>query len=227
MAQSFSIHPTHPEPRLVRQAAALLQQGGVIAYPTDSSYALGCALDEANAIKRIRTLRALDDRHHLTLMCRDMADIGRFARLDNWQFTIVRQGVPGSFTFLLPASRDVPRRAQHARRNTIGVRVSDHPVVKALLGELGGPILTSTLTLPGESEPENDAATIRVRIGKQIDAIIDAGPCPNQPTSVVDLAVDPPAIVRLGRGEPERLGLRASVDAPALAANSARATRVK
>lgn len=207
MAQYFRVHPTHPEPRLVRLAASLVRSGAVIAYPTDSSYALGCRLDDAQAAKRIRALRGLDERHHLTLMCRDLADVGRFARLDNWQFTIVRQGVPGSFTFLLRASREVPRRVQHARRSTIGVRVSDHPVVAALLAELGEPMLTSTLLLPGDALPQNDPAIIRERLGKRIDAIIDAGACHNEPTTVVDLAVDPPVLVRLGRGDPTRLGL--------------------
>jgi tRNA threonylcarbamoyl adenosine modification protein (Sua5/YciO/YrdC/YwlC family) len=212
----------------MRQAAALIRAGGVIAYPTDSSYALGCRLDDAQAVKRIRMLRGLDERHHLTLMCRDLADIGRFARLDNWQFTIVRQGVPGSYTFLLPASREVPRRVQHARRNTIGVRVSDHPVVAALLRELGEPILTSTLLLPGDELPQNDPRVIRARLGKQIDAIIDAGPCHNRPTTVVDLAVDPPVLVRRGRGDPVRLGLMsAAVPAPPIDAGSKTPTRVK
>jgi len=207
MAQYFRVHPTHPEPRLVRLAALLVRSGAVIAYPTDSSYALGCRLDDAGAVKRIRTLRGLDERHHLTLMCRDLADVGRFARLDNWQFTIVRQGVPGSFTFVLRASREVPRRVQHAGRSTIGVRVSDHPVVAALLAELGEPMLTSTLLLPGDSLPQNDPGIIRERLGTRIDAIIDAGACHNEPTTVVDLAVDPPVLVRLGRGDPTRLGL--------------------
>lgn len=210
MAQYFRVHPTHPESRLMRLAATLVRTGAVIAYPTDSSYALGCRLDDAQAVKRIRALRDLDERHHLTLMCRDLADVGRFARLDNWQFTIVRQGVPGSFTFLLPASREVPRRVQHARRNTIGVRVSGHPVVAALLAELGEPMLTSTLLLPGDPLPQNDPAVIRQRLGKRIDAIIDAGACHNEPTTVVDLAVDPPVLVRIGRGDPARLGLVAT-----------------
>ncbi len=207
MAQYFVVHPTPPQQRLMRQAAALLGEGGVIAYPTDSSYAFGCRLDDADAIRRVRMLRGVDERHNLALMCRDLGDVGRFARLDNWQFTIVRQGVPGSFTFLLPASREVPRRAQHARRNTIGVRVSDHPVVAALLDELGAPLLTSTLLLPGDAAPLNDPAAIRDRLGRRIDLVIDAGPCPNEPTTVIDLAVDPPVLVRRGRGDPTRLGL--------------------
>lgn len=207
MAQYFIVHPTHPQLRLMRQAAALIREGALIAYPTDSSYALGCQLADTAAVKRLRALRGLDERHHLALMCRDLGDVGRFAHLDNWQFTIVRQGVPGSYTFLLPASREVPRRVQHARRNTIGVRVSDHPVVAALLEDLGAPMLTSTLLLPGERTPQNDPEVIRARLGSQLDLIIDAGPCPNEPTTVVDLAVDPPVLVRQGRGDPVRLGL--------------------
>jgi tRNA threonylcarbamoyl adenosine modification protein (Sua5/YciO/YrdC/YwlC family) len=207
VAQYFAVHPTHPQQRLMRQAAALLGEGALIAYPTDSSYALGCRLEDVDAIRRIRALRGVDERHHLALMCRDLGDVGRFAHLDNWQFTIVRQGVPGSFTFLLPASREVPRRVQHVRRNTIGVRVSDHPVVAALLDELGAPILTSTLLLPGDIAPLNDPAAIRDRLGPQLDLVIDAGPCANEPTTVIDLAVDPPVLVRRGRGDPARLGL--------------------
>jgi tRNA threonylcarbamoyl adenosine modification protein (Sua5/YciO/YrdC/YwlC family) len=207
MTQRFVLHPTHPQPRLMRQAAALVRDGGLIAYPTDSSYALGCRVDDVAAVKRIRALRDVDERHHLTLMCRDLADVGHVARLDNWQFRILRQGVPGSFTFLLPASREVPRRVQHARRSTIGVRVSDHPVVTALLRELDDCMLTSTLILPGESEPLNDADEIEARLAAQVDLLLDAGACPNEPTTVVDLAVDPPVIVRRGRGDPATLGL--------------------
>jgi tRNA threonylcarbamoyl adenosine modification protein (Sua5/YciO/YrdC/YwlC family) len=227
MAQRFVVHPTHPQARLMRQAAALVGEGAVIAYPTDSSYALGCRLDDAAAVKRIRTLRGLDERHHLTLMCRDLADVGRVARLDNWQFRILRQGVPGSFTFLLPASREVPRWIQHARRSTIGVRVSDHPVVVALLQELGDPMLTSTLMLPDDARPLNDADAILARLGAQLDLVIDAGACPNTPTTVIDLAVDPPVLVRQGRGDPALLGL-AAVDAAADARRGAGgSTRVK
>ena len=205
----------------------LVREGALIAYPTDSSYALGCRLDDAAAVKRIRALRGLDERHHLALMCRDLADVGRVARLDNWQFRILRQGVPGSFTFLLPASREVPRRIQHARRSTIGVRVSDHPVVIALLQELADPMLTSTLSLPGEERPLNDADEILARIGPQLDLVIDAGACLNTPTTVIDLAVDPPVLVRQGRGDPAMLGL-AAPDAAADTRHGTRAaTRVK
>src|SRR5512141_2885600 len=153
MAQLFHVHPDDPQPRLIRQAASILREGGVIAYPTDSSYALGCRLGDATAAKRIRQIRGVGDKHHLTLVLRDLSDIGRFARLDNWQFRIVRKGTPGSFTFVLPATREVPRRLQHPKRSTVGVRVPRHPVVRELLSELGEPILSSTLMLPDQEEP--------------------------------------------------------------------------
>ena len=207
MAQFFTVHPTHPQPRLIRLAAEILQDGGVIAYPTDSSYALGCRLDDAAATQRIRQIRGVDDAHHLTLVCRDLADAGRFTRLDNWQFRIVRQGIPGAYTFLVPATREVPRRLQHPRRRTIGIRVPDHPVVRALLAELGEPILSTTLILPGESAPLNDAEIIRDRLETAVDLVIDAGPCVDVPTTVVDLATEPPTITRYGGGDPAALGL--------------------
>ena len=207
MAQFFTVHPTHPQPRLVRLAAEILRDGGVIAYPTDSSYALGCHLGDAAAAQRIRRIRGVDDAHHLTLVCRDLADAGRFTRLDNWQFRIVRQGIPGAYTFLVPATREVPRRLQHPRRRTIGIRVPDHPVVRALLAELGEPILSTTLILPGETAPLNDAEVIRDRLQATVDLVIDAGPCVDVPTTVVDLAMEPPSITRYGGGDPARLGL--------------------
>jgi tRNA threonylcarbamoyl adenosine modification protein (Sua5/YciO/YrdC/YwlC family) len=209
MAQFFSVHPTNPQPRLIRQAAAILRAGGVIAYPTDSSYALGCQLGDLEAAKRIRQIRGVDDAHHLTLVCRDLADAGRFTRLDNWQFRIVRQGIPGAYTFLLPGTREVPRRLLHPKRSTIGLRVPDHPVVSALLRELGEPILSSTLILAGESAPLNDPEVIRERLESRIDGVIDAGPCVAEPTTIVDLAVEPAVIVRQGRGDAARLGLTA------------------
>ncbi|MEO8675673.1 MAG: L-threonylcarbamoyladenylate synthase [Casimicrobiaceae bacterium] len=207
MAQFFEIHPVDPQPRLIRQAAGILRDGGVIAYPTDSSYALGCHLGDLAAAKRIRQIRGVGDDHHLTLVLRDLSEIGHFARLDNWQFRIVRQGTPGRFTFVLPATREVPRRLQHPKRSTVGVRVPGHPVVQALLDELGEPILSSTLILPGATEPLNDAQDIRDSLGRVLDLVIDAGPCPAEPTTVVDLAVVPPVVVRLGAGDPARLGL--------------------
>jgi len=207
MAQFFEIHPVDPQPRLIRQAAGILRDGGVIAYPTDSSYALGCHLGDLAAAKRIRQIRGVGDDHHLTLVLRDLSEIGHFARLDNWQFRIVRQGTPGCFTFVLPATREVPRRLQHPKRSTVGVRVPGHPVVQALLDELGEPILSSTLILSGATEPLNDAQDIRDSLGRVLDLVIDAGPCAAQPTTVVDLAVVPPVVVRLGAGDPARLGL--------------------
>jgi tRNA threonylcarbamoyl adenosine modification protein (Sua5/YciO/YrdC/YwlC family) len=207
MTQLLKVHPVDPQPRLVRRAAAILRDGGVIAYPTDSSYALGCRIGDAGAAHRIRVLRGVDTRHHLTLVCRDLAQIGRFARMDNWQFRTVRLGTPGSFTFLLRATSEVPRRVQHPKRSTIGVRVPDHPTVRALLAELDEPILSSTLILPGAQLPLNDAAEIEARLAGQIEAILDAGPCAGAPTTVVDLAVSPPLITRLGLGDPARLGL--------------------
>lgn len=207
MAQLFAVHPTHPQLRLVRKAAQCLRDGGVIAYPTDSSYALGCALGHADAARRIRRIRGVGDDHHLTLVLADLASLGPFTRLDDWQFRILRLGIPGPFTFILPATREVPRRLQHPKRRTIGVRVPDHLVVIALLAELGEPILSSTLLLPGDDRPLNDATEIRERLEGPLDAIVDGGACPAEPTTVVDLASDPPVITRRGRGDPERLGL--------------------
>ena len=218
MTQLLTLHPTHPQPRLIRVAAAVLRGGGVIAYPTDSSYALGCRIGDGAAARRIRALRDVDERHHLTLVCKDLAQIGRFARMDNWQFRIVRQGTPGSFTFLLRATDEVPRRLQHPKRSTIGVRVPDHRTVQALLAELDEPILSSTLILPGDDEALNDAADIEARLAGRIEAIVDAGPCAASPTTVVDLAVSPPVVVRHGRGDPARLGLAAD-DAQAVEVN--------
>ncbi|MFI4952875.1 MAG: L-threonylcarbamoyladenylate synthase [Burkholderiales bacterium] len=207
MAQYFSIHPIDPQPRLIRQAAAIVRQGGVIAYPTDSSYAFGCRIGDAAAAERIRRLRDVDDKHQLTLVCRDLAEIGRYAQLDNEHFRIVKLGVPGSYTFVLPATREVPRRLKHPRRRTIGVRVPDHAVVQRLLAELGEPLLSSTLIPAGASDPLNDPADIRARYQHSLDLIIDSGACRLEPTTVVDLAVAPPAVTRLGRGDPARLGL--------------------
>jgi tRNA threonylcarbamoyl adenosine modification protein (Sua5/YciO/YrdC/YwlC family) len=212
MAQFFSIHPANPQHRLIRQAAAIVRAGGVIAYPTDSSYALGCHVGDTVAVQRIRDLRQVDASHHLTLMCRDLAEIGRYAQLDNWRFRIVKQGIPGSYTFLLPATREVPRRLKHPKRSTIGVRVSDHAVVQALLAELGEPLLSSTLIPADENEPLNDPEDIRLRYNRVLDLIIDSGACHLEPTTVVDLAASPPIVTRLGRGDVARLGLSASAE---------------
>jgi len=210
MASILHVHPLDPQPRLIRQAASILREGGVIAYPTDSSYALGCHLDDAAAAKRIRQIRGVDDTHHLTLVLRDLSEIGRFARLDNWQFRIVRKGTPGCFTFVLPATREVPRRLQHPKRSTVGVRVPDHRVTQALLAELGEPVLSSTLMLPGAAEPLNDVDAIEEALGRALDLVIDSGPCPAEPTTVIDLAVAPPVVVRRGGGDASRLGLESA-----------------
>lgn len=207
MAQYFTVHPADPQPRLVRQAAAALRDGGVIAYPTDSSYALGCHLGDAAAAARMRAIRGVDEKHLLTLVCGDLAQASRFVRLANWQFRIVRQGVPGPFTFLLPASREVPRRLLHRRRHTVGIRVPDHPVVHALLAEMREPILSTTLIPAGSDTPLNDAHEIRERLQAQIDLVIDAGACPAVPTTMVDLSVEPGTVTRMGGGDPARLGL--------------------
>jgi tRNA threonylcarbamoyl adenosine modification protein (Sua5/YciO/YrdC/YwlC family) len=207
MAQVFHVHPDDPQPRLIRQAATVLRTGGVIAYPTDSTYALGCRIGDAVAARRIRQIRGLDDAHPLTLVLRDLSAIGHFARLDNWQFRIVRQGTPGAYTFVLPATREVPRRLQHPRRRTVGVRVPDHAVVRALLSELDEPILSSTPIVAASTDPLNDLDSIRAAVGDSVDLIIDAGACHALPTTVVDLAVEPPTIVRRGAGALARLGL--------------------
>ena len=210
MAQYFTVHPKDPQPRLVRHAAEILRDGGVIAYPTDSSYALGCHLGDAAAAARIRRIRGLGEAHFLTLVCRDLADAGRFVRLANWQFRIVRQGIPGPYTFLLPATREVPRRLQHPKRHTVGIRVPDHAVVQALLAEVAEPILSTTLILPGTDAPMNDPEAIRDALETSVDLVIDAGPCAAVPTTVVDLAAEPGTIARQGGGDPARLGLSAT-----------------
>ena len=207
MAQIFKIHPTHPQPRLVGRVAETVANGGVIAYPTDASYALGCRIGDADAAERIRRLRGVDARHHLTLVCRDLTEVGRFARMDNAQFRIVRQGSGGAFTFLLRATSEVPRRVQHPKRSTVGVRIPHHPVVRTLLAMLAEPILSATLLLPGDSEPPHDAEQVAARLGKRVDAIVDAGPCGTTPSTVIDLAAEPPVVVRRGLGDPATLGI--------------------
>ena len=212
MVAALRVHPTHPQRRLLRRAADILAAGGIVAYPTDSSYALGCRMRDAEAAKRIRDLRGVGERHHLTLVCRDLAQVGRFARMDNAQFRVVRQGTPGSFTFLLRATSEVPRRVQHPKRNTIGVRVPEHPVALALLDEVGEPIVSSTLILPGETEPLNDAPSIASRLQGRIEAVIDAGPCPAVPSTVIDLETTPPSVVRRGLGDPVLLGIQEAAE---------------
>ena len=204
MAQFFSIHPANPQPRLIRQATELVRSGKVIAYPTDSCYALGCRLDDREAVERIRAIRALDAKHHLTLVCRDLSEVARYARVDNRQFRLLKSATPGSYTFILEATREVPKRLQHPRRNTIGLRVPDHPVAQALLDELDEAMLSTSLVLPGDELPLNDAEEIRERLEGQVDLIIDGGACGFETTTVVDLSGAGPQVLRAGKG---RLGV--------------------
>ena len=207
MAQYFAIHPTHPQSRLIAQVAALVRDGGVIAYPTDSSYALGCHLGDRDAVARIRRLRDIDERHPLTLVCRDLSEIARFARIDDWQFRLLKRGTPGGYTFLLPATREVPRRLLNAKRRTIGIRVPDHPIALALLAELDEPLLSSTLIPAGETEPMHDPEAIGERYEHELEAVVDGGACDGRPSTVIDLTDESPRVTRLGRGDPSRLGL--------------------
>ena len=207
MAQLFEVHPEHPQARLLKQAADILHQGGLVALPTDSGYALVCHLDDKAAADRLRQVRGVDDRHHLTLLCRDLSELANYARVDNRQFRLMKLGTPGPFTFILEATKEVPRRLSHPSRRTIGLRVPEHKVLQALLDELGQPLLATTLIAPGETEALNDADEIRSRFEKQLQAVVDAGACPLQPTTVVDLSGDEPEIVRQGRGDPASLGL--------------------
>ena len=209
MAQLFTIHPENPQPRLIRLAAECVRAGGVIAYPTDSCYALGCHIGDKSAMERIRAIRQVDEHHHLTIVCRDLAEIAQYARVDNSQFRMLKATTPGSYTFILQATREVPKRLMHSRRRTIGLRVPDHKVAHALLAELGEPLLSSTLMLPGDDMPLNDAEEIRDRLEHAVELVIDAGPCGIMPTTVVDLTGDAPIITRMGKGEAEPFGIAA------------------
>ena len=207
MAQYFNLHPDNPQPRLLAQAAALLNQGGVLAVPTDSGYALACHLDDKDAAERLRQVRQLDAHHPLSLLCHDLRELSSYARVDNAQFRLLKAGTPGPFTFVLPASRQVPKRVSHPRRKTIGLRVPAHTALQALLAEHGAPLLAATLVMPGEDAPLTDALDIRERLEKQIAAVIDAGACPAQPSTVIDLSGDVPAVLRHGLGDAASLGL--------------------
>jgi tRNA threonylcarbamoyl adenosine modification protein (Sua5/YciO/YrdC/YwlC family) len=200
VAQYFSIHPTHPQARLVRRAAQIVRGGGLIAYPTDSCYALGCHLGDARAVERLRRVRRMDERHHLTLMCRDLSEIAAYAIVDDARFRLLKRVTPGSYTFILRATREVPRRLAHPRRKTIGVRVPAHAVAHALLAELNEPMLSATLLLPGEAAPPSDAQEIRARLEHEVDLVVDAGFCGTEPSTVLDLTGDEPVVVRAGKG---------------------------
>ena len=201
MAQYFAVHPTHPQKRLIRQAADIVRRGGLIAYPTDSCYALGCDRTNAAGAERLRRVRGIDERHHLTLMCRDLSEIARYAMLGDAQFKLLKSVTPGSYTFILRARREVPRRL--TKKKTIGVRVPGHPVAHALLAELDGPMLSATLLLPGQTTPLSEGDQIRSRLEKQLDLVIDAGACGSEPSTVIDLTEEIPRVLRQGKGSLE------------------------
>jgi tRNA threonylcarbamoyl adenosine modification protein (Sua5/YciO/YrdC/YwlC family) len=209
MSQYFEVHPDNPQPRLLKQAAQILHAGGIAAIPTDSSYALVCHLDDKAAAEALRRIRGVDDKHHLTLLCRDLSELASYARVDNRQYRLLKLGTPGPFTFILEATKEVPRRLSHPSRRTIGLRVPDHRVTQALLALLGQPLLATTLIPPGDSEPMNDPQSIRVRFEKTVQAVVDAGACPMQPTTVIDMTGDAPVLVRQGRGDAKQLGVQA------------------
>ena len=213
MSQYFEVHPENPQARLLKQAAQILHGGGIAAIPTDSSYALVCHLDDKAAAESLRRIRGVDDKHHLTLLCRDLSELASYARVDNKQYRLLKLGTPGPFTFILEATKEVPRRLSHPSRRTIGLRVPAHAVTQALLELLGQPLLATTLIPPGESAPMNDPQDIRDRFQKLIQAIVDAGACPMQPTTVIDLTGAAPVLMRQGRGNARLLGLFSVGDA--------------
>jgi tRNA threonylcarbamoyl adenosine modification protein (Sua5/YciO/YrdC/YwlC family) len=204
MARFFDLHPQDPQPRSVGQLADLLRDDGVIAYPTDSCYALGSRIDNQDGAERIRRIRHLDDRHHFTLVCATFAQLGQLVQLDNAAFRAIHAATPGPYTFILPATKEVPRRLAHKRKRTVGVRIPEHPFVRALLKEMGEPLLSSTLLLPGHDEPLTDAWGIKEELDHVIDAVVDAGECGKEPTTVVDWSLGYPEVVRVGAGDPSR-----------------------
>lgn len=204
MARYFDIHPENPQPRLVGQVVELLRDGGLIAYPTDSCYALGIALDNRDGLERIRSIRQLDAKHHFTLVCADFAQLGQFVHVDNASFRMVKASTPGQYTFILPATGEVPKRLMHPKKRTVGVRIPDHRVTQAILSELGEPLLSSTLLLPDAEEPMTQAWQIDDEIGQLLDAVIDGGDCGADPTTVVDLSEGVPEVVRRGAGDVSR-----------------------
>lgn len=207
MAQFFVIHPENPQPRLIHQTVEIIRNGGVIAYPTDASYALGCGLGDKEAQQRIRAIRGVDEDHPLTLVCRDLAEISVYAKVDNRQFRLLKANTPGCYTFILEATREVPKRLQHPKRKTVGLRVPDHPILQALLAELGGPLLSTTLQLPGDDQPLNDPYTIRDLLERQVDLVVDGGYGDVDTTTVIDLTGETPVLVRRGKGDIQPFGL--------------------
>ena len=207
MSQFFQVHPQNPQLRLIKQAAQIINEGGIVALPTDSCYALVCQLDDKAAVDKLRRIRGIDEKHHLTLLCRDLSELGVYARVDNQQFRLLKAATPGPFTFILEATKCVPRRLSHPSRKTIGLRVPEDAVVHALLEELQQPLLGTTLIMPGETEPLNDADEICARLGKQLELVIDGGACRMEPTTVIDLTGSEPALVRQGRGDASVFGI--------------------
>jgi tRNA threonylcarbamoyl adenosine modification protein (Sua5/YciO/YrdC/YwlC family) len=204
VAKYFDVHPDNPHSRAIRQVVDIVRDRGLIAYPTDSCFALGCAIGNKDGMDRIREIRHLDDRHHFTLMCRDFAQLGQFVQINNALFRSLKAATPGPYTFILPATREVPRRLLHARKKTVGVRIPDHVVAQALLAELGEPLLSSTLTMPGEDEPMTQGWEIKETLDHALDAVIDSGDCGIEPTTVIDFSGDEPEILRKGAGDPAR-----------------------
>lgn len=202
MAQYFQIHPDNPQQRLIKQASQILLSGGVGVYPTDSSYAIGCCIGDKAAMDRIRRIRKVDDKHDFTLVARDLSEISSYAKINNEQYRLIRATTPGPYTFILPATRQVPRRLQNPRRKTIGLRIPDSPITRCLIDELGEPMMSSTLILPGEALPMSDPADIRAQLEHDVDVIVDGGFCGVEPTTVVSWMEDQPSIMRLGRGDP-------------------------
>jgi tRNA threonylcarbamoyl adenosine modification protein (Sua5/YciO/YrdC/YwlC family) len=204
MARYFDVHPNDPQPRSISQVVAMLRDDALIAYPTDSCYAFGCQLDSSTGTDRIRRIRSLDDKHHFTLVCANFAQLGQFVQLDNAAFRAIKAATPGPYTFILPATREVPKRLSHPKKRTVGVRIPDHPVVRALLSELGEPLVSSTLLLPGADEPMTDGWQIKDELDQLVDAVLDAGDCGTEPTTVVDWSQGYPEVVRIGAGDPIR-----------------------
>jgi tRNA threonylcarbamoyl adenosine modification protein (Sua5/YciO/YrdC/YwlC family) len=204
VAKYFDVHPDNPQPRAIRQVVDIVRDGGLIAYPTDSCFALGCAVGNKDGMDRIREIRHLDDRHHFTLMCRDFAQLGQFVQINNALFRSVKAATPGPYTFILPATREVPRRLLHPKKKTVGVRIPDHVVAQALLTELGEPLLSTTLTLPGAEEPMTQGWEIKEELDHALDAVIDSGECGVEPTTVIDFSGAEPEILRKGAGDPAR-----------------------
>ncbi|KRB87640.1 L-threonylcarbamoyladenylate synthase [Noviherbaspirillum sp. Root189] len=207
MSQFFQIHPENPQLRLIKQAAQIVHEGGIVALPTDSCYALVCHLDDKTAVDRLRRIRGVDEKHHLTLLCRDLSEISQYAKVDNRQYRLLKSATPGPYTVILEATKEVPRRLSHPSRKTIGLRVPENPIARALLEELGQPLLGTTLILPGEGDPLTDPDEVRDQLGRQVELVIDGGACSLEPTTVIDLTGDEPELVRQGRGDAAVFGL--------------------